>query len=259
MTDPAAARLAWRIEEAELNAYPPVRQVWLGGWLVRFSEGGPRRGGNSASPLSPDCAASDRVIDAIAALYRRRGSTPLFRIPSLIPAEIDARLAARGYSREGESCVLYGEMAALAVEKDAQVRLLPAPDPAWFAAMAELQGRSRSESAVYRRNLAALALPAAFAVLAIDGRAAALAYAAIHDGLLCYQSVVTARDRRRQGLARRIVVSLAAWGREHCAEAACLQVEADNAAARALYAGCGMSREISRYHYRRGPMEMTKS
>ena len=259
MTEDAAARLAWRIEEAELNAYPPVRQVWLGGWLTRFSEGGPRRGGNSASPLSPDCGADDRVIDAIAALYRRRGSAPLFRVPSLIPAEVDARLAARGYSREGESCVLYGEIGALAAGKDPQVLLLPAPEPAWLAAMVELQGRSRRESAVYRRNLAAIALPAAFAVLAIDGRPVALAYAAIHDGLLCYHSVVTARDRRRQGLARRVVGTLAAWGREHCAEAACLQVEADNAAARALYAGCGMGREISRYHYRRAPAPMTKS
>ncbi|HEY1261047.1 MAG TPA: GNAT family N-acetyltransferase [Stellaceae bacterium] len=258
MTDSAAARLAWRVEEAELNAYPPVRQVWLSGWLVRFSEGGPRRGSNSASPLLPDCDASDRLINTVTALYRRRGSAPLFRVPSIIPAEIDERLAACGWSREGDSCVLYGEMRAMAAETDRCVRLSPAPSTAWFAAMAQLQGRTREQSAVYRRNITAIALPSAFAALAIDGRPAALAYAVVHDGLLCYQSVITARDYRRRGLARRIVAALAAWGGENGAMAACLQVEAGNAPARALYAGCGMTLEISRYHYRRSPPGVAK-
>jgi GNAT superfamily N-acetyltransferase len=253
MTEADAARLAWRVEEAELNSYPPVRQVWLGGWLLRFSEGGPRRGGNSASPLSPDCETSDGLIDAAAALYRRRGAVPLFRIPSIIPPEIDARLAARGWRREGDSCVLYGEMRSIAAAADRCVGLLPTPSAAWFAAMAQLQHRTREQSAVYRRNIAAVALPAAFATLAIDGRPAALAYAVVHDGLLCYQSVITSQDYRRRGLARQVIMALAAWGRENGAAAACLQVDADNAPAHALYAGCGLTCEISRYHYRRAP------
>lgn len=249
----SAAALAWRIEEAELNAFPAIRQVLIGGWALRFSEGGPRRGANSASPLSADCDADDGLIDTAEMLYRRRGSTPLFRIPSILPPAIDARLAARGYRREGESCVIYGGMAGIAAAHDAGVRLLASPSPRWLAAMAELQGRTAEQSAVYGRIVRAIALPAAFAMLAIDGAPAALAYAAIHDGLLCYESVITDPRRRRQGLARRIIATLAAWGRDHGADAACLQVEADNAPARALYDKFGLTREISRYHYRRAP------
>ena len=85
----AAARepLAWRVEEAELNALPSVRQLLAGGWALRFSEGGPRRGANSASPLRNDCDGDEAFIDQAAALYRRRGSTPLFRIPSPVHRE----------------------------------------------------------------------------------------------------------------------------------------------------------------------------
>ena len=249
----SAEALAWRVEETGLNAFPSVRQILLDGWALRFSEGGPRRGANSASPLCAQCGSSDRLIDATAALYRRRGSTPLFRIPSIIPDEIDAKLAARGYTREGESCVVYGPMSAIPVERDAAVRLLAAPSRGWLTAMAALQGRTAEQSAVYRHIVRAIALPAAFAVLAIDGAPAALAYGVVHLGLLCYESVVTDQARRRQGLARRVIATLAAWGREHGADAACLQVEADNTPARALYHGFGLTTELSRYHYRRAP------
>ena len=50
-----------------------------------------------------------------------------------------------------------------------------------------------------------------------------------------------------------IVSALTAWGREQGAVGACLEVEADNAPARALYDAIGLKRELYRYHYRREP------
>jgi GNAT superfamily N-acetyltransferase len=253
MTSLAADALAWRIEEAEFNAFPSVRQVLLGGWVLRFSEGGPRRGANSASPLRADCDDGDALIDAVEPLYRRRGLAPLFRIPTLIPDALETRLAARGYTSEGESCTLYGPISGIATVSDSEVQLTAAPTPPWLAAMAALQRRTPEQSEVYRRIVRAIALPARFATLSIDGEPAALAYAAIHDRLLCYESVVTDPARRRQGLARRVIAALAVWGRNNGAEAACLQVEAGNAPAIALYDRFGLTREVSRYHYRRAP------
>ena len=46
--------------------------------------------------------------------------------------------------------------------------------------------------------------------------------------------------------------SLAVWARDSGATGACLEVEAANAPARALYAGFGLA-ELYRYHYRREP------
>src|SRR5215472_8061871 len=156
----SAEALAWRVEETGLNAFPSVRQILLDGWALRFSEGGPHRGANSASPLCAQCGGSDRFLDSAAALYRRRGSSPLFRIPSIIPAEIDARLSARGYTREGDSCVLYGAMRAIPAERDAAVRLLAAPSRGGIAAMAALQGRTPAQSAVYGHIVRSIASPA---------------------------------------------------------------------------------------------------
>ena len=64
--------------------------------------------------------------------------------------------------------------------------------------------------------------------------------------------MVTDPARRRRGLARRVIASLAAWARDSGATGACLQVEAGNLPARALYSGFGLA-ELYRYHYRREP------
>jgi GNAT superfamily N-acetyltransferase len=119
--------------------------------------------------------------------------------------------------------------------------------------MAELQGHTEAHRAVYRRIVEAVAVPAAFAGLRIDGRLVALAYGAVSDGLLCYESVVTDAARRRQGLGWRVVASLAAWARAEGARGVCLQVEAGNAPARALYERFGLTTELYRYGYRRQP------
>ena len=110
--------------------------------------------------------------------------------------------------------------------------------------MAALQRHTETQRRVYRRIVGAVAVPAAFARLRIDGDLAALAYGTIGDGLLCYESVITDPGRRRQGLAWRVIASLAAWGREQGARGVCLQVEAGNAPARALYDRFGLTTEL---------------
>ena len=81
----------------------------------------------------------------------------------------------------------------------------------------------------------------------------ALAYGAIHDRLLCYESVIADPRRQRRGYARRVIASLAAWAKDQGAEGACLEVEAHNTAALALYDLVGLKTELYRYHYRREP------
>jgi GNAT superfamily N-acetyltransferase len=245
------AQLAWRVEAVCFNAFPSLKQAILDGWLLRFSNGVSRRA-NSANPLRADCAGTAAVIEQIEALYRQQDQPTIFRVPSFVAA-IDEPLAARGYRSEGETCVLYGAMAAVVAAADPAVELSPQPGNEWLSAMATLQGHTDAQRRVYRHIVQAIALPAAFAGLRIDGRLAALAYGTVGDGLLCYESVVTDPGRRRQGLAWRIIASLAVWGREQGARGVCLQVEASNAPARALYDRFGLTTELYRYHYRRQP------
>ena len=257
---PAAAKLgrpmecralAWRVEEACLNAWPALRQALFGGWILRFS-GGLTRRANSANPLGIGSTDPDALIAGCQALYRHHRQPAIFRLPTLIGPSIDEELAARGYGGEGGSLVLYAELGALPTARDPAVRLLRQPAADWLAAMAALQRQTKKQAMLYRRIVGALAIPAAFAAL-IDGvGVAALAFGAIHDGVLCYESVVTDPRRLRQGHARRIIASLAAWAVEQGASGACLEVEAANAPALALYAALGF-KELYRYHYRRQP------
>ena len=243
------APLAWRVEETCLNAWPALQQVLFDGWVLRFSRGLSRRA-NSANPLAGARGATEPLIAGCEALFRRHRLPTIFRLPSLVGGDVDARLAARGYREEGLSLVLHTGLERLAAARDAEVRLMPRPSPRWFAAMASLQRHSPEQAATYRRIIGVLAIPAAFAALRAEGEIAALGYGAVHRGLLCYQSLVTDPSRRRRGYAGRIIASLAAWARAEGATGACLEVEAGNAPALALYRRLGFA-ELYRYQYRR--------
>jgi GNAT superfamily N-acetyltransferase len=245
----AEPTLEWRVEETCLNAWPALREVLLDGWVLRFSEGLTRRS-NSANPLRP---VSHTDLRGCEVLYRRLGLPTIFRVLSLIDPGVDERLAEAGYTGEGESCVLYAAIDDIAAARDPDVKLLDQPTPEWFDAMAALQNHSSEQAATYRRIVGQLAIPAAFAALSDEGGTAALAYGALHNSCLCYESVITDRRRRRQGWGRRIVNALTAWARDEGAVGACLEVEAHNAPARALYEAIGLKTELYRYHYRREP------
>jgi N-acetylglutamate synthase len=247
-----SANLAWRVEETCLNAWPALRQVLLDGWVLRFSEGLTRRA-NSVNPFRGPRETGDGLIAACEALYQRRGLPTIFRLPSIIDPDLDQRLEGLGYGREGESCVRYGELIAVEMASDPDVQLLSRPTREWFAAMVALQNNNPEQRRTYRRIVGAIAIPSVFAALAIDGEFVALAYGAIHDRLLCYESVITNPRRQRRGYARRVIASLAAWAKDQGAEGACLQVEAHNTAALALYDVVGLKTELYRYHYRREP------
>jgi ribosomal protein S18 acetylase RimI-like enzyme len=246
------ASLAWRVEETCLNAWPALRQVLLGGWVLRFSERLTRRA-NSANPLCADHCGGDALIRACETLYRRQSLPTIFRLPSIIEIGLDERLDELGYGSEGDSCVLYGDIEVVAAARDPEIRLSPYPSAEWFRAMAALQHHAIEQSAIYRRIVGAIVIPAAFAALAIDGEFVALAYGAIHNGLLCYESVITDARRQRRGYARRVISTLASWAKDQGAKGACLEVEAGNAPALALYDAIGLKTLLYRYHYRREP------
>jgi N-acetylglutamate synthase len=247
----ASSDLVWRVEETCLNAWPAVRQVLHGGWVLRFS-GGLTRRANSANPLAVGGLDADTLIASFEALYRYQRLPTIFRLPSIIDSTIDARLAAQGYTSEGLSLVLHGDLDTVPAVRDPDVQLLERPAPQWFAAMAQLQRHTKKDANLYRQIVGCLAIPAAFAIRSDEHSIAALAYGAIHDGRICYESLVTDHSRQRRGYARRIIGSLAAWAADRGARGACLEVEAANAPARALYESLGF-KELYRYHYRRAP------
>ena len=248
--NPQAHDLAWRIEATCLRAWPALREQRIGDWHLRFADGLTRRS-NSANPCRVTVADLEASIAACEAQYRAAGLPPIFRVPTIVSPAVDAQLARLGYGAEGETLTLHGAPAA--TRHDPAVTIASHPDAEWLATMNSLQKRSPRDAEIYARLVGAIAIPAGFAALRIDGALAALAYAALHDGLLCFESVFTAPAHRGRGHGRRVLENLIAWGVEQGARGCCLQVEAGNAPAQALYRGLGMRNEIYRYHYRRAP------
>lgn len=244
--------LDWRIEEACCNAWPALRQVWLGDWLLRFAPGVSRRA-NSANPLRAGAGDVDALVAEGTPLFRAQGLPMLVRVLTLLDPAVDRRLAALGFTAEGETLVLHGGMAAAARGRDADVRIEPRPGADWLAANAAFRGLDGEQDAVYRRIVGAIAVPAAFLELRVDGAPVALAFGVRHGGLLCCESVITAAEHRGRGYSRRLMTTLFDWAAAQGANGVCLQVQADNDPAVRLYKGLGLTGERFRYHYRRAP------
>lgn len=240
--------LAWTVEEACLNAWPSPRQRLVGGHLLRAS-GGPSRRPNSVNPLRGVRAEPEAVIDACEAAYAGLGRPALFRVPEIAP-DLDGPLERRGYAAIGRSLTLLADLAAHDGPPDPEVGLTPSPDAGWLAARAALDRADAETSRVYEEMIRTILAPKVFAALRRDGAVAAMAYAVLDGSLVVVESVGTLEAARGQGLARRIVDALMRWGRARGAQAACLQVVADNAPARRLYAGLGFDRTLYSYWYR---------
>jgi GNAT superfamily N-acetyltransferase len=244
--------LPWRIEHACFKAWPALRDEQISGWLLRFSEGVTRRA-NSANPLQAKIGNPDHLIVACESRYCAQGLPTFFRIPSLIDPAMQECLEQRGYKAEGESLVMYGNIEEATSQPDDHTELLSKPNDEWLRAMSVLQNYTRDRSATYAKIVTSVGVPVAYISLRDKERIIALAYGAIYDGLLCFESVVTDAAFRGRGNARRMLGSLIDWAKTAGAEGLCLQVEATNQPARKLYGGFGL-KELYRYHYRREPV-----
>ncbi len=253
-----SASLAWRVEETCLNAWPALREIVLEGWLVRFAEGISRRL-NSANPLSTKAAISDAVIAETEAFYRRHGLPAIFRVPSLCPPAVERALDERGYTAEGETCVLHGALDGLDATTDpVRDAGCARADKKWFPGDGGAAGlRSPTRRTPIAASLARSRSRPCSPRLARRGRAARrdrLRHRSM-TGCSATSSVVhrhppapprpCPQDRHHP---RRLLAQ--AQG----ATGACsVQVVAENSPARALYDQIGLKTELYRYHYRRAP------
>lgn len=232
------------------RAWRPVESERLGGWELRAAGGFTRRA-NSVLPLGDPGRPLDEALSAVRQWYGDRG-LPAY-VQTATGAEgtqeaLCAELERRGWTREVSAELWIGALAPLADRGEpAGVTLSRTADEAWLA---RYQRKGVSEVAlkvlgsgpsVWFATVpgpAEGAAPAAIGRCVVDGRWAS--FAAVE---------VDPRQRRR-GLATAVLAALARRALDEGASAAWLQVETDNAGARALYAGTGFSAHHAYHHYR---------
>ena len=268
--------------EVAARGWPAVETERLGGWTLRASAperpgspaagdsapGGPgpvdearpalREGftarANSVLPLGDPGLPQDEAVATAQRWYEERGLVPRVQVTTggertdeLLAAELERR----GWSGERYALLRIAALAPLADrEPDHRVRLSRAPDAGWLslhpragklpdAALKVLTGGPSVWFATVPGDSGS-GTPGAIGRCVIDGRWAGFA------------AIEVAPGRRREGLATAVMAELAREALAEGASAAYLQVESDNAAARALYDGLGFA-DHHAYHYRRAP------
>ena len=235
------------IERASLLAWPGIEEKWDGSW-VRRAAGGYTKRANSIQCFDPDDFedADLRVISASSWMVIRK-LNPVFRITPLSSPELNATLDEAGWEEIDSSHLFAMELGDHEPDKDAE--LLPVLDPKFLAVAQKLQGYSEQSMTGLKNLLAAFKVPAVGVVLTRDGEAVASSIMAVANGIVLTGNVVTDGTRRRQGLASAMMRSGLAWAKTQGAHTAALNVQTDNAGAKALYTGLGYSHQYD-YSYR---------
>ncbi len=260
MTPDFDTTLLSRIEDAGINASAPREQLWIDGWLVRFSPGKAKRA-RCIQAVAAGRMSVEAKLERCLALYARVGLRPYVRLTPLSqPEGLDATLAALGMERIDDTRVMVATLeagaAAIADARDVAGMRLEQCDSDSFA---EWVGAQRGSSAAERKAHAERlrASPVDYrASLLIDssGRPVAGGQVAIEADLVGLYDVFTAESARGRGLARTLCAQMLKSAPSEGVRTAYLQVEVGNTAARRVYEGLGFA-DAYAYHYRSPPVE----
>jgi ribosomal protein S18 acetylase RimI-like enzyme len=241
-----------RFEAAGFRAWPAARVEYDGAWAIRLTAGHPAKRLNSVNPLDPaDVKDLDRRIARIRGRFESFGRPPTFRLSPLAGETLSDRLDAEGWSRFGESLVMRLDLDR--ADLGAAIDQIPLKDIARFvAASLAMRNSDPANRAGLAEVIGSIEPDVGLFVHESGDRAVASAVCVHHRDLAGLFEVATDDAERRQGHARRLVLSALKWARQRGARHGWLQVEADNDAALALYRGLGFG-EVYRYHYRQPP------
>lgn len=243
-----------RIEEAGINASTPREQLWVDGWLVRFSPGKAKRA-RCVQAVAPGRLGLEARIARCLEIYERTGLRAYFRItPFSQPPDLDMRLAEFGMERIDDTRVMVGPMppaaASGAVAASLDLRWQPA-GPAVFAEWVGAQrGSAPTERSAHARRLRDAPVPH-HAVLAVDasGTPVAGGQVAIESDRAGLYDIFTVEAARGRGVAHALCHHLLDLAIREGARTAYLQVDAGNNAARRVYRRLGFV-DAYAYHYR---------
>nr|WP_131744669.1 GNAT family N-acetyltransferase [Frankia sp. Cppng1_Ct_nod] len=267
--EPVDAVLSRQLEELAHRAWPPLRELRFGGWMLRESAGSSRRGNSVWARGNVDDVAA--ALAVVREFYAPVGLPATVQItPVSRPSGIHQALDTAGFDDTGPTDVcaadltdLIGRLAAGA-PGDARIGadngsrgtnlldavLLDAMDGIWLDVAAQVLETFAGQRNGTLRVLENLTVPAAYALCALDGVPVAVGRGVVDGDWLGVYSMATLPAARGRGAARAVLARLAAWAADAGASRAYLQVEQTSTAARRLYAALGF-RPVYRYSYRR--------
>lgn len=241
-----------RIEDAGINASAPPQQRWLDGWLLRFSPGKAKRA-RCVQAVADGRLPLDERLAQCASQFAEAGLPMVVRLtPFSRPTGLDGHLAALGWHRLDDTRVMVAPNCPSAAEALPPGMQLQRLGHAEFAhAVGELRGSPSGHRTAHAERLAASPVPYQGWALRRQADATILAcgQTATEANLVGLYDVFTHPAARGQGLARRLCATLLANAQAAGARVAYLQVDGENAPARAIYHRLGFA-DAYAYHYR---------
>lgn len=240
------------LERLALRGWPGVRNVRIGGWVVRLSHGGSSRA-NSVLALGDPGVPLPDAVDRAARICREAGLVPVVQVvPGRADPALDALLEERGWELRTPTCLM-----------TAALPLPPAPTPVGTPPELTLTWSPRPDAdhlallgraADHPRIVEAETVPADYLTARWTHAGGAVEPVGVArlvrtDDWAGLSTLEVAPRWRGRGLGR--LLSRAALDRAAAdgARWVYLQVLADNAPALALYGSLGFARHHD-YHYR---------
>jgi ribosomal protein S18 acetylase RimI-like enzyme len=241
-----------RIEDAGLNASAPPQQRWVDGWLLRYSPGKAKRA-RCIQPVADGRLPLAERLALCAAVFHAAGLPMVARItPFSRPAGLDAALHALGWVAQDDTRVMVApQCPAVAEPVPAGLAWQPLDRAAYAEVVGSLRGSPLAQRQAHAERLALSPVPYQGWVLRRldDDLVLACGQSAAEADLVGLYDVFTHPQARGRGLARVLCSRLLAQARAAGARVAYLQVDADNAPARAIYQRLGFA-DTYAYHYR---------
>ena len=260
------------LERTAAGHWRGTEEEWLGAWLLRAADGFTGRA-NSALPLGDPGVPLDQALAYVTGWYRARGLPAMIAVPLPLPPSLssaasapaslagdshddglDARLSERAWpTRPGPAFVMVADL-PLAVPvgelpAGAEIAADADPDQAWLA---RYHYRGTDTQPPVMRDVLTSARAQAFISIRAGAEVLAIARLSIAGGWAGITAVEVSPNSRRAGLGTAITAAACAEAVARGVRRVFLQVEVDNAGARALYERCGF-RYSHRYHYRMAP------
>jgi ribosomal protein S18 acetylase RimI-like enzyme len=238
------------LEQAAAGSWRAPDQAALGRWLLR-SAGGFTGRANSALAVGDPGLPLAEAIDEVGRWYQARGLPAMVSIPFPLgrpqASDVDRFLSDRGWP-VSHGAIVMTATAVPAGLADIPVDLTDEPGGGWLSLY---RPRGQPPPPIARRLL--MSAPwQAFASVREAGQVVAIGRVAAAGGWAGLTAIEVHPGHRRRGLGLAITTALAAAATARGVTGFYLQVEGDNAAARALYRRLGFAGHHA-YHYRVRP------
>lgn len=252
MSAPALSPNILQLEELTLNTAPAIHQCFYDGWVLRASGTDTRRA-NAVTALQASTLPVDEKIAYCEAWYRHYGQPAIFRLTAaLSPPDLDAALAARGYSREVETGVRTLDLSDARADRDFNLppgaKIVERSEADGLRdvhllkhASAELKEQDTHRQMLWRGTQL-------FASLKTINGLAATGMARIERDYVGIFAMRTAERARGKGYATMLVSYLLTWGAAQGAKKAFLQVDESNEIANRVYDKFGFATSYVYWH-----------